>query len=207
LKDILKIKGSIAALLGQAVSRAQQEDRLPSVELPEITIEKPQNTAHGDYASSLPLKMARAIGRNPMDIANVIMECMAPMPELESVEAARPGFINFTLDRDWLSQQVETVLAEGESFGDINMGQGQSIQIEFVSANPTGPLHVGHGRGAVLGSTLSNVLEAAGYNVQKEYYINDAGNQMSVFYRSLYTRYQQACGKDVEMPQEGYMGQ
>jgi arginyl-tRNA synthetase len=102
---------------------------------------------------------------------------------------------------------VDSILAEGVNYGNIDAGNGQSVQIEFVSANPTGPLHIGHGRGAVLGSTLSNVLQAAGYRVEKEYYINDAGNQMIAFYRSLYTRYQQACGVDVEMPQEGYLGQ
>ncbi len=207
MDGILGIKQNIALLLKQAAMRAQQEEKLPSVDLPEVTVERPQNTDHGDYASSLPLKVARSIGKNPMDIAQTIVDCISPVPELESIKVARPGFINFTLHPEWLSQQVNEILACGESYGDIEVGKGKSVQVEFVSANPTGPLHVGHGRGAVLGSTLANVLEAAGYNVQKEYYINDAGNQMSAFYRSLYTRYQQACGVDVEMPQEGYFGQ
>jgi arginyl-tRNA synthetase len=207
LNGILEVKQNIALLLKQAAMRAQQEGKIPPVELPEIVMERPQNTEHGDYASSLPLKVARSIGKNPMVIAQAIVDYISPVSELESIVVAHPGFINFTLHPEWLSQQVDEILASGESYGDVNIGRGKSVQVEFVSANPTGPLHVGHGRGAVLGSTLANVLEAAGYNVQKEYYINDAGNQMLSFYRSLYTRYQQACGVDVDMPQEGYFGQ
>jgi arginyl-tRNA synthetase len=102
-----------------------------------------------------------------MVIAQAIVDYISPVPELESIVVAHPGFINFTLHPEWLSQQVDEILASGESYGDVNIGRGKSVQVEFVSANPTGPLHVGHGRGAVLGSTLANVLEAAGYNVQK----------------------------------------
>ncbi len=207
MNGILKIKQNIEILLRQAAERAQREGKLPQVELPEIIIERPQNSEHGDYASSLPLKMARSTGKNPMEIAQAIVDCISTVSELESVTVARPGFVNFKLHPVWLSGQVDSILAEGVNYGNIDAGNGQSVQIEFVSANPTGPLHIGHGRGAVLGSTLSNVLQAAGYRVEKEYYINDAGNQMIAFYRSLYTRYQQACGVDVEMPQEGYLGQ
>ena len=207
MEGILEVKRQIAALLKQAAERAQQEGRLPQVALPEITVERPQNSGHGDYASSLPLKLARSIGKNPMAIARTIAELIPATPELASVTVAAPGFINFTLGSNWLSKQVEEILNVGENYGDIDIGEGQSVQVEFVSANPTGPLHVGHGRGAVLGSTLANILEAAGFNVAKEYYINDAGSQMTAFYHSLYARYQQANGIDVEMPQEGYFGQ
>ncbi|RJO61744.1 MAG: arginine--tRNA ligase [Dehalococcoidia bacterium] len=207
MDGILEIKQKIAALLKQAAEQAQKESKLPQVALPEIIVERPQNSGHGDYASSLPLKLARSIGKNPIAIAQAIAELIPSTPELASVTVAPPGFINFTLRSDWLSKQVEEILDAGENFGDVDVGKGQSVQVEFVSANPTGPLHVGHGRGAVLGSTLANILEAAGFNVEKEYYINDAGSQMMAFYRSLYARYQQACGIDVEMPQEGYFGQ
>ena len=207
LNAILDIKQTIAAILKDAADKARQEGKLPPVELPEITVERPQKSGHGDYASPVAMKLARAIGKNPLAIAQAIADYVKLTPELASVTVAPPGFINFTLTSAWLDQQVEDILAAGETFGDIDSGKGQSIQVEFVSANPTGPLHVGHGRGAVLGSTLANILEAAGYNVEKEYYINDAGNQMSAFYRSLYARYQQACGVEAEMPQEGYFGQ
>jgi len=123
-----------------------------------------------------------------------------------SLAVAPPGFINFTLKGDWLASQVDTILAAGDLYGNIDLGRGRRVQLEFVSVNPTGPLHVGHGRGAILGSTLASVLTAAGYKVAKEYYINDAGNQIDAFSRSLYARYQQCLGVDAEMPADGYAG-
>ncbi len=200
------IKQRIIELLTQAAGKAQESGRLPSVALPEITVEHPQNPEHGDYASSLPMKLARATGANPLTIAQDIAGLIAPNPEIESITVAPPGFINFTLSNDWLTQQVDSILAAGDSYGDIDLGQGSRVQLEFVSVNPTGPLHVGHGRGAILGNTLANVLATAGYRVEKEYYINDAGSQIDAFYRSLYARYQQCLNIDAEMPSDGYLG-
>ncbi len=190
----------------EAAAEAQKTGKLPHVVLPEATIERPQNPEHGDYASSFPLRLARAAGKKPMAIAEDLIALMSPGPEIESIVAAKPGFINFTLSSKWLAGQVELILKAGESYGNIDLGKGSRVQVEFVSINPTGPLHVGHGRGAVLGSTLADVLDAAGYNVEKEYYFNDAGNQMDAFYRSLYARYMQALGKEVEVPADGYHG-
>jgi len=131
---------------------------------------------------------------------------MAHIPEIESMTVAPPGFINFTIKNDWLARQVETILQAEESFGNIDLDRGSRVQLEFVSVNPTGPLHVGHGRGAILGSTLANVLSAAGHSVEKEYYINDAGSQMDAFYQTLYARYQQCLNIEAEIPSEGYIG-
>jgi arginyl-tRNA synthetase len=200
------VRQRIIELLTQAANKAQESGKLPAVVLPEITIEHPQNPEHGDYASSLPLKLARATGVNPLAIAEDLVGLMVSAPEVESITLAPPGFINFTLNSDWLTKQVDSILQAGESYGNINLGQGSRVQLEFVSVNPTGPLHVGHGRGAILGNTLANVLAAAGYRVEKEYYINDAGSQMDAFYRSLYVRYQQSLNVDVEMPSDGYFG-
>jgi arginyl-tRNA synthetase len=200
------LKQTITELLTKAIVAAQQAGKLPTVTLPEIIIERPQNPEHGDYASSISLKLARAIGTSPLKIAAEIAGFITPSAEIDSVTVAPPGFINFTLKSDWLTQQVESILDSGNTFGNIDLGQGKQIQIEFVSLNPTGPLHVGHGRGAVLGSTLCNVMTASGYSVVKEYYFNDAGSQMDAFRHSLYARYQQALGRDVEMPTEGYLG-
>jgi arginyl-tRNA synthetase len=200
------LKQTIAELLTKAIVAAQQAGKLPTVTLPEIIIERPQNLEHGDYASSISLKLARAIGTSPLKIAGEIAGFITPSAEINSITVAPPGFINFTLKSDWLTQQVESILDSGNTFGNIDLGQGKQIQIEFVSLNPTGPLHVGHGRGAVLGSTLCNVMTASGYSVVKEYYFNDAGSQMDAFRHSLYARYQQALGQDVEMPTEGYLG-
>jgi arginyl-tRNA synthetase len=200
------LKQELARCLGQAVLKAQQEGALASAALPEVLIEHPQNPEHGDFASGLPLRMARAMRMSPMAIAEKISEHIVSPPQVDKVWVAPPGFINFTLREDWLSTEVESILAAGESYGDIELGQDKQVQVEFVSVNPTGPLHVGHGRGAVLGSTLANVLTASGYTVEKEYYINDMGNQIANFGRSLYARYQQCLGKEVAMPPDGYYG-
>jgi arginyl-tRNA synthetase len=200
------IKQRIIELLTQAASQAQKSGKLPSVALPEITVEHPQNPEHGDYASSFPMKLARATGVSPLKIAQDIVGLIAPNPEIETITVAPPGFINFTLSNDWLTRQLGSILAAGDAYGNIDLGQGSRVQLEFVSVNPTGPLHVGHGRGAILGSTLANVLAAADYKVETEYYVNDAGSQIDAFYRSLYARYQQCLGIDAEMPSEGYFG-
>lgn len=200
------IKQKLIDLLTQAVIKAQELDKLPSVALPEVSIEHPQNPEHGDYASSLPLKLARATGVNPLAIAEEVVGCIAASPEVSRVTVAPPGFINFTLSSSWLTAQVSSILKTGDSYGNIDLGRGSRVQLEFVSVNPTGPLHVGHGRGAILGSTLANVLAAAGYKVEEEYYINDAGSQIDAFCRSLYVRYQQCLGVDAEMPSDGYLG-
>jgi arginyl-tRNA synthetase len=200
------IKQRIIELLAAAASKAQESGKMPSVAVPEITIEHPQNPAHGDYATSLPLKLGRATGTSPLAIAEALVGLIPSAPEIASVTVAPPGFINFTLKDAWLAQQVEAILPAGSSYGNIDLGQASRVQIEFVSVNPTGPLHVGHGRGAILGNTLANTLAAAGYRVEKEYYVNDAGSQMDAFYRSLYARYQQALKVDAEMPADGYLG-
>ena len=193
-------------LLTQAAIEAQKMGKLPSVALPEAYIEHPQNPEHGDYASGFALKLARAAGANPMTIAEDLIGLMAPDPEIDSIVAAPPGFINFTLKSSWLTDQIDSILSAGDSYANIDIGQSSRVQVEFVSINPTGPLHAGNGRGAVLGSTLANVLTAAGYNVQKEYYFNDAGSQMEAFNRSLYVRYLQCLGTEAEMPSDGYLG-
>ena len=194
-------------MLTQAAGEAQQSGKLPSVSLAEVIVERPQNPEHGDYASSFPLKLARATGISPLTIAKDIVGLIVLSPEIDSVVVAPPGFINFTLKSDWLTRQVGSILSAGDAYGNINLGQGTRIQIEFVSVNPTGPLHVGHGRGAVLGSTLANVLTAAGYDVEKEYYINDTGGQIDAFYRSLYARYQQGLGVDAaEVERQDHIG-
>ena len=200
------LKQKLAELLEQAAKDAQANGQLPPVALPEITLEHPQNPEHGDYASSLPLKMGRAVRENPLTIAQTLVELLPKIQEVECVSVAPPGFINFFLSNRWLARQVEEIQSTAKTYGNIDFGKGSKVQLEFVSVNPTGPIHVGHGRGAVLGSTLANILSAAGYKTEKEYYVNDAGNQMDIFYRSLYCRYLQSLGKDCEMPPNGYQG-
>ena len=172
----------------------------------DVTVERPQSEEHGDFATSLPLKLARSLRMNPLEIAQRIAPLIPPADAVEMVWAEPPGFINFSLKPAWLASQLEGIIAEGDEYGNIDLGKGERVQVEFVSVNPTGPIHVGHARGAVLGDALASVLSAAGYNVTREYYVNDAGSQMESFYNSLYIRYQQALGRDAEMPQGGYMG-
>ena len=186
--------------------KAQKEGALGPAALPEVLVEHPQNSEHGDFASGLALKLARTMRMPPMAIAQEISTRIALPPQVDRAWVAPPGFINFVLRSDWLGTEVESILAAGKSYGDVKLGTGTQVQLEFVSVNPTGPLHVGHGRGAVLGSTLANVLSATGYTVEREYYINDLGVQITNFGRSLYARYQQCLGKDAAMPANGYYG-
>ena len=200
------VRRKIVRLLEDAVAEAQRQGVLPQVALPELMLERPQNPGHGDYASNFPMKLARVARANPMSLAEKIVPLIRPIPELEKVDAARPGFINFTLRSEWLAQQVDAICAEPERFGCVDLGHGEKVQLEFVSVNPTGPLHVGHGRGAIMGDTLANILTAAGYRVEKEYYVNDAGGQINAFYRSLHARYREALGHPTEVPADGYHG-
>ena len=200
------LRQELAKCLQQAVLKAQQEGALAVATLPEVLIEHPQNPEHGDFASGFALRMARAMRMSPLAIAEKVSARVVPPPQVDRIWIAPPGFINFTLRGDWLSTEVESILAAGERYGDVELGQRKRVQLEFVSVNPTGPLHVGHGRGAVLGSTLANVLTAAGYAVEREYYINDMGTQITNFGRSLYARYQQCLSREAAMPPDGYHG-
>lgn len=200
------LRERLIEILTEAVSRAQQAGKLPVIALPDITIEHPQNPEHGDYASNLPLRLARSIGVNPLKIAQELVSLIPVANEIDKVTFAPPGFINFTLKDSWLAGQVDAILQSDDNFGNNDAGKGNRVQVEFVSINPTGPLHVGHGRGAILGSTLANVLVASGYSVGREYYFNDAGNQMDAFKNSLYARYLQSLGIDRELPANGYHG-
>ncbi|MEK7215306.1 MAG: arginine--tRNA ligase, partial [Chloroflexota bacterium] len=200
------IRNDLTALVAEAVHQAQQQGLLPTLTIPDSPVERPQNPEHGDYASTLPLKLARSARMAPLAIAEAIKGRLAASPAVGSVSVSPPGFINFTLDSRWLSSQVDEIVAQAASFGSVDYGKGERIQVEFVSANPTGPLHVGHGRGAVLGSALASLLAAAGFEVHREYYVNDTGNQIEVFQRSVWARYLQALGEDVTFPEDGYGG-
>ncbi len=201
------VRGQVAQLVLDALRDAQSEGNLPSADVEDAAIERPPNPAHGEFASSLPLKLARPMRMSPMAIAEQIAARIAVGEPLGKVSVARPGFINIELLESWLAAQVEAIREAGEEFGNVGVGRGERVQVEFVSVNPTGPLHVAHARGAVIGSALANVLSAAGYDVEREYYINDAGNQMDKFNESLFARYQQLLGKSAEFPEDGYVGE
>ena len=202
----MSIQERISRLLAEALLRAQRDETLPSVELPEPGVERTQKPEHGDFACALPLRLARPMRMSPMAIAERVVERIDADETIERAWVAPPGFVNFSLAPSWLVSRIEDILEAGPSYGSSNLGAGRRVQVEFVSVNPTGPLHVGHARGAVFGSALANVLEAAGYDVQREYYVNDAGNQIDTFGRSLLARYLQILGRDAPLPEDGYRG-
>jgi arginyl-tRNA synthetase len=204
------IKDVISHLVSDAVRRAQDAGELPAVPVPDAPLERPQRPEHGDYATSLPMRLARAARMAPLEIAAAIARQMEARPAdsaIDEVAVAPPGFINVRLSPRWLAGQVDAIIGEGPTFGNVGLGKGQRLQVEFVSANPVGPIHVGNGRGLALGDTLARVLEAAGYEVQREYLVNDAGTQTQVFAETLYARYQQLFGREVDIPQGGYPGE
>ena len=204
------VRDLIADRLREAAAQARRDGALPPFDLPASgLVERPQKAEHGDFASGLPLRAAKAARRPPMEIASLLAEAVAvdgadgPIGE---VYAAPPGFVNFRLNAGWLREQARAIRDAGAAFGNVAAGAGKRVQIEFVSVNPTGPVHVGHARGAVLGSALARTLAAAGFDVTREYYVNDAGAQMELFYRSVFARYAQALGRDAPLPEDGYQG-
>jgi arginyl-tRNA synthetase len=201
------IRDDLASMIETAANAAMAAGELPQVVLPEIVIERPGRPEHGDYATSLALRLARAARARPLDIAASIAAHLPKNDAVASAEVAAPGFINIRLSEPWLAAQVDAITAAGPAFGNVALGGGKRVQVEFVSANPTGPLTAGNGRGAAIGSVLASVLEAAGYQVEREYLVNDAGTQTEVFGRTLLARYQQLFGRDIEIPADGYPGE
>jgi arginyl-tRNA synthetase len=173
--------------------------------LPEVQLTVPPKKEFGDFASNFAMQSARALRCNPRVLARYIVENM-DCPYVKKAEIAGPGFINFYLNPDWVYDMLARIVDAGENYGNLPKASDEKIQLEYVSANPTGPLHVGHGRGAAVGSALGNLLKAAGYDVEQEYYINDAGNQMNNLARSVNARYLELLGKEVGFPEDGYHG-
>ena len=205
--DARTVRLHLEALVHEAVRAAIAAGDLPDVAVPGAAIERPRDTEKGDFASTLPLRLARAAMKPPLAIAAAIAKHVPEAGEvIEAPQVAPPGFINFRLSARFLQAQVEQVIAAGPRYADLQIGAGVKAQVEFVSANPTGPLHVGNGRGAAIGDALASVLAAGGYQVEREYYVNDAGTQTDTFGETLYARYQQLFGREAEIPKDGYPG-
>ncbi len=200
------VRDQIAVLITSGSQSAQEEGALPTFEIPPVVVDRPRQSGHGDYASPVCLRLAREARMSPREIATRVVEHLPPAPFVGQVEVAGPGYINVTLDASWLAAQVEVILAAEERWGNVDIGQGRRVQVEFVSANPTGPITVASTRNAVIGDTLANVLAAAGYEVEREYYVNDAGSQVRKFGASIYACYAQALGRDEPFPEDGYHG-
>lgn len=197
----------IQSLIRTALMAAQENGTLPAFELPaEISVTPPKKAEQGDYASPVALALAKPTGKKPLEIAEAIQKHFPPSDFIQSVDVAPPGFVNLRLSEDWVRQQVEVIIEAGENFGKQDIGQGKRAQVEFVSANPTGPLHIGRTRGAILGDTLANLLTECGWQVEREYYFNNAGAQMMKLGNSLKARYLQVLGQEAAIPEGGYEG-
>lgn len=176
--------------------------------IPDIMIEKPKEKSHGDFATNIAMELTRKLKKNPQEIAQSILSSVdLSNTFIEKAEVAGPGFINFFFKKDWLYKVVDVILSEGDDYGKVNIGNGKKVMVEFVSANPTGPMHMGNARGGALGDCLANLLKWAGYNVTKEFYVNDAGNQIEKFGQSLEIRYRQLKGENIELPEDCYHGE
>jgi arginyl-tRNA synthetase len=194
-------RAHLAGLIGEALGAVapQRPDAA-------IVLERPKRAGHGDYACSVAMQLGKALKRPPRDIAAQIVAALPPSPQLERAEIAGAGFINLFLTRAYKQQAVNRALAAGSAYGKLELGRRKRVQVEFVSANPTGPLHVGHGRGAAYGASLANVLAAAGFDVSREYYVNDAGRQMDILALSTWLRYLELCGVAAAFPPNAYQG-
>lgn len=202
----MTIRESLEAVLYQALGSAVQAGALPLEEVPQPTLERPREEGHGDWACTVAMRLAKAARMNPRQIAQILVDNLPENELIETVEIAGPGFINLTLANSVFQNVIAEVRAQGSDYGKSTLPKPCKVDLEYVSANPTGPMHVGHGRWAALGDSIARVMRHAGYDVDEEFYINDQGNQMNVFADSLVVRYQQALGQDIEMPEASYGG-
>ena len=200
------MKQKVVALLQQAVEELIEQSVLQSDWIPEISVERTRDAQHGDFASNLAMMLAKSAKTAPRQLAEAIIAALPDDVSVEKVEIAGPGFINFFVNPAAQHQIIADILRLGPSFGKSEVGAGNKVQVEFVSANPTGPLHVGHGRGAVYGSVVAELLRAVGYDVANEYYVNDAGRQMDILATSIWLRYLECCGQTIQFPSNGYRG-
>ena len=200
------IRDDIISLIQQAAHKAQAAGDLPMFGLPDFVVERPKNPEHGDYSTNVAMQSARLAKMAPVKIAEALINHFPPAQFIGKVELAHPGFVNFTLSDAWLAQQVAAIAAAPDSFGNSDTGQGRKAQVEFVSANPTGPLTIGHAWGAVLGDTIASLLTATGWDVTREYYFNNGGRQMRLLGESLRVRYLELLGQSNPIPQDGYQG-
>jgi len=200
------LKEQLVTRLAAAVSQLQADGSLPADLSPEIMVERTRDRAHGDFASNLAMTLAKAARCKPRDLAERIVAAMETDARVTRIDIAGPGFINFHLGADAWHGVITDILTQGGNYGRSDLGKGKRVQVEFVSANPTGPLHVGHGRGAAYGAAVADLLQAVGFAVHREYYVNDAGRQMDILATSVWLRYLELGGEEFDFPANGYQG-
>jgi len=199
------MKQHIESLIHIALKHLQESGELPAIPA-FIQIDNAKDKAHGDFASNIALMLAKAVQKKPRDMAQQIVKAIPPSPYVEKIEIAGPGFINFFLSAQALNDVIKTIMREKENYGKTKMGRNKRVLVEFLSANPTGPLHVGHGRHAAFGSVVANLLDAVGFKTHREYYVNDAGRQMDILAVSVWLRYLSLCGENIPFPTNAYRG-
>ncbi len=198
---------SIKTTLGHMIKCSlNQIENLPNLEDIQIMVEVPAKKENGDYSTNIALTLTKQLHKSPMEIAETIIKYIDKKDIIAEIQIAKPGFINFYLNKDYLLKQINVILDEQKDYGKSNIGRNKKINIEYVSANPTGILHIGHGRGATYGDNLARIMTFTGYDVTKEYYVNDAGNQMNNLGISIKERYKEICGKECHLPENGYHG-
>jgi arginyl-tRNA synthetase len=204
----MSLYAQYAALLDGMLDDLVAEGALPAgIDRKNVTVEPPRDPSHGDLATNAAMVLAKGAARNPRALAEAIRPRLEALPPVTAVEIAGPGFINIRLNADAWRDELKTILRKGEDYGLSKIGANERVNVEYVSANPTGPMHVGHCRGAVVGDSLARLLEAAGFRVTKEYYVNDAGAQVDTLARSLHLRYREKLGEDIgEIPEGLYPG-
>ena len=200
------MKEHLEELLAQSLMHLQREGVLPEESETTIQLERTRSPDHGEFASSLAMVLCKAAGMPPRELAQAIIDRLPRSRQLDRTEIAGPGFINFFLNRLAFSGVIKDVLRQGDLYGNLTPEKEENVTLEFVSANPTGPLHVGHGRGAAYGDSLANILECAGHKVQREYYVNDNGRQMDFLAVCVWLRYLELCGERTQFPDNGYQG-
>ena len=205
----MNIVEQVQEKLKQEIKQSVIKAGLASEEqIPNVILETPKEKAHGDYSTNMAMQLARVAKKAPKAIAeDIIANFDKSKASIEKIEIAGPGFINFYMNNQYLTDLIPAILEQGDKYGETQVGNSQKVQVEFVSANPTGNLHLGHARGAAVGDSLANIMEKAGYDVTREYYINDAGNQINNLAYSVEARYMQALGMEKDMPEDGYHGQ
>ncbi|MEJ2404874.1 MAG: arginine--tRNA ligase [Candidatus Thiodiazotropha sp.] len=200
------MKKQIEGLVSTALRQLANQGVFPAEVLSQPKIERTKDSSHGDFATNAALVLAKTAGCNPRELAQLLVEALPASNLVARCEIAGPGFINFTLTTDAYHELIPQILQQGQGFGRSDLGAGRKVQVEYVSANPTGPLHVGHGRGAAYGSVVADLLEAVGFQVHREYYVNDAGRQMDILATSVWLRYLELCDETLTFPANGYKG-
>ncbi len=204
----IDLADQIKEILLNSIEENIKQGNFQIKDTPKIILLITKDKSHGDLSTNIAMQLSRKLRVKPLDVANLIVNNLDIQGTVvDKVKIASPGFINFWLSENWLYKVLDEIREQGENYGKVNLGKGKKVQVEFVSVNPTGPLHVGHGKCAAVGDALSSILKAAGYEVEKEYYINDQGKQMDLLGKSVQVRYNNLLGEQTEFPTDGYKGE